>query len=116
VRSGSIPRHHPRPQARKASIGSKAGKAHPALSRTTERVGAIVLIRSSVRIHRCHMVPNRRNRQAEHTRRGTPGSGPANPRSGHPFNHGERGRRLDHASDRPSNVWPPKRSGSVSAA
>jgi len=47
-------------------LGSKAGKAHPALSRTTERVGAIVLIRSSVRIHRCHMVPNRRNRQAEY--------------------------------------------------
>ena len=82
MRSGSIPRHHPRPQARKASIGSKAGKAHPALSRTTERVGAIVLIRSSVRIYRCHMVPNRRNRQAERTRRGTPGGRPANPRSG----------------------------------
>jgi hypothetical protein len=26
-------------------LGSKAGKAHPAMSRTTERVGAIVLIR-----------------------------------------------------------------------
>jgi hypothetical protein len=45
-------------------LGSKAGKAHPTLSRTTERVGAIVLIRSSVRIHRCHMVPNLRNLRA----------------------------------------------------
>ena len=35
-------------------------------------------------------------------RRVTPSGRPANPRSDHPFNHGERGMRLDRANDRPS--------------